>query len=264
MATPVIGSEEAELRRRQAASQRGLFATIATGSRGSRLLELSGVQATLVPVRRSFAFFNSIFYEDPRALERALPALEDEYLGAGVRAWTVWVPPGDGDAPAILEAAGFLQESSPTLMGAAISAVSLDGRERDEAVCEPTWREAARCNDRAYGIPEHRSMAAVFERVDDPACHLYGVAREGEVVSTLVAREHEGDCYFWFVATDPDAQREGLASVLVRHALREAQGRGCTTTTLESTPAGEAVYTRVGFRPFGRFEMRERRVQEPG
>jgi ribosomal protein S18 acetylase RimI-like enzyme len=263
MATRVIGSEEAELRRRQAASQRGLFATIATGSRGARLLEHPGVQATVVPVRRSFAFFNSVFYDDPRALERALPTLEDEYAESAARAWTVWVPPGDDEASAMLEAAGYMRESSPMLMGAALSAIQLDAPERDEQVCRPTWQEAARCNDRAYGVPEQRSMAAVFEHVDDPACHLYGVAREGRVVSTLVAREHDGDCYFWFVATDPDAQREGLASVLVRHALREAKARGCTTTTLESTPAGESVYTRVGFRPFGRFEMRERRLEEP-
>jgi GNAT superfamily N-acetyltransferase len=263
MATGVIASEEAELRRRQATSQRGLFATIATGSRGARLLEHPGVQATIVPVRRSFAFFNSVFYDDPRALERALPALEDEYLQAGVKAWTVWVPPGDGEALAIVEAAGYLRESSPMLMGAAIAEIPLDAPEGDEQVCEPSWGEAARCNDRAYGVPEHRSMAAVVEHVQDPACHLYGVAREGTVVSTLVARELERDCYFWFVATDPDAQHEGLASVLVRRALREARARGCTTTTLESTPAGEAVYTRVGFRPFGRFEMRERRVEEP-
>ena len=124
MVTEVIGSEEAELRRRQAASQRGLFATIATGSRGARLLELPGVQATLVTLRRSFAFFNSIFYGDQRALERALPGLEDEYVRAGVKAWTVWVPPGDGEALAIVEAAGYLQESSPMLMGAAISAIA--------------------------------------------------------------------------------------------------------------------------------------------
>jgi GNAT superfamily N-acetyltransferase len=264
MATEVIGSGEAELRRRQAASQRGLFATIATGSRGARLLERPGVQATVVPVRRSFAFFNSIFYDDPGALERALPRLEEEYREAGVKAWTVWVAPGDSEASALLETAGYLRESSPMLMGAAISALSLDPPQREVGLCEPTWLEAARCNDRAYGIPEHRSMAAVFEHVHDPACHLYGVAREGTLLSALVAREQDRDCYFWFVATDPDAQREGLAGVLVRHALREARARGCTTTTLESTPAGEAVYARVGFRALGRFEMRERRVEQAG
>ena len=72
------------------------------------------------------------------------------------------------------------------------------------------------------------------------------------VASALVAREQHGDCYFWFVATVPEAQRRGLAGELMRCALRDARARGSETTSLESTPAGEHLYGTLGFRALGR------------
>jgi GNAT superfamily N-acetyltransferase len=266
MGTEAVAADGAELRRRQAASQRGFYRTIASASPEARLFEQPGVQATIVPIRPSFAFFNSVFYDDAQTLERTLPAVAREYARAGVPAWTVWVPPGDADARGLLEDAGHVCDSAPLLMAAAISGLDLDGS-RDfgdspqlKLVAEASWSEVARCNDRAHGVPEPWTMAAVFEDAQDPACHLYALARDGAVVSALAAREQDADCYFWFVATVPEAQREGLASALMRHALREAGARGCTTTTLESTPAGEAVYARLGYAPLGRYEMWEWRA----
>lgn len=261
MVPGVIAVDEEELRRRQASSQRAFFRTIAAGSPRARLLERPGVQATIVPIRPSFPFFNSVFYDDARALEASLPALVHEYAHAGVTAWTVWVPPGDADASALLESAGHVSESSPLLMAAPISALDVDRDCGPELAAKPRWEDVARCNDRAHGVPEEWTMAAAFEHAEDPACHLYAVAREGKAVSALAAREHDGDCYFWFVATVPEAQGEGLASALMRHALRSARERGCKTTTLESTPAGESMYERLGYRAFGRFGMWERRAR---
>ena len=63
--------DEEQLRRRQAASQRAFYRAMASGSPGASLLELQGVQATLVPVREWFSIFNSVFYDDPGDLERA-------------------------------------------------------------------------------------------------------------------------------------------------------------------------------------------------
>lgn len=90
-------------------------------------------------------------------------------------------------------------------------------------------------------------MAAVFESMDDPATHLYAASEGGEIASGLLARRCEGDCYFWFVATVPEAQGRGLAGELMRLALREARGEGCTTATLESTAAGQRLYEDLGF-----------------
>jgi ribosomal protein S18 acetylase RimI-like enzyme len=252
--------DELELQRRQAASQRHFFRIIASASRGARLFELGDVQATIVPVRPAFSFFDSVFYEDADALEQALPALASTYAGEDVTAWTVWVRPGDSRARSIVEAAGHVFDSGPTLMAAPVDAIDLDDPVELGLLEAPSWAEVARCNDRAHGVPDAWSMAAAFEQVDDRASHRYAIARDGEVVSTLVAREQDGDCYFWFVATLPEAQGQGLARGLMCHALREAARRGATTTTLESTRAGEALYTGLGYQPFGRYELWERRT----
>src|SRR3712207_7485753 len=37
-----------------------------------------------------------------------------------------------------------------------------------------------------------------------------------------------------------------LATALMKQALRDARARGCTTTTLEASPAGRPVYERMG------------------
>ena len=70
---------------------------------------------------------------------------------------------------------------------------------------------------------------------------------------------HDGDAGVLFVATVPAAQRRGLASELMRHALREARAAGAWTTTLEASAAGEPVYARMGYRALGRLGMWERR-----
>lgn len=248
------------LLRRQATSQRRFYRALATGSPGSQFLELPGnVQATVVPVRQWFSIFNSVFYEDHAGLKRALPELASAYEEADVKAWTVWVPPGDKLASELLESAGHKLDSTPMLMAAEIAEIDLERRLDLELEPDPSWEMIARCNDRAHGVLEPWTMAAVFEYMDDPATHLYAARSEGQTASCLLARESEGDCYFWFVATIPEAQRQGLASEVMRLALIEARRRGCTTTTLESTRAGEATYARLGFRAIGRFGMWERR-----
>jgi predicted GNAT family acetyltransferase len=40
---------------------------------------------------------------------------------------------------------------------------------------------------------------------------------------------------------------------LTAHLLYEARDRGCTTSTLQSTPMAERIYARLGFRDLGRY-----------
>ena len=69
----------------------------------------------------------------------------------------------------------------------------------------------------------------------------------------------------YFVATAPSAQRRGLASALLREALLEARERGCGTSSLQATAAGQAVYARLGYRDICALEMWEyRRSWPPG
>jgi ribosomal protein S18 acetylase RimI-like enzyme len=257
-----VKAEDLVARQRQ--SQRAFYRALGAGSAGARVIQLEGVQATLVPVREWFSIFNSVFYESAGHLERAYPQLLAAYEAAGVMAWTVWVPPGDGRAPAVLEHRGHVVDSTPMLYAASIRSLDLDPRMALDLEPDASWKLVAEVNDRAHGVLEPWSMTAVVEAMDDPASHLY-VARHGGVpASALVAREHEGDCYLWFVATVPEARCRGIAGELMRHALREARGRGHDTTTLESTKMAEAMYSRLGYQQLGRYTMWERQsVQAP-
>lgn len=171
----------------------------------------------------------------------------------------MWVPPGDELAPDSLEARGHELDSTPMLMAAEISAIDLEPCLELDLVPEPSWEMVARCNDRAHGILEQWSMAAVFETMNDPASRLWAASVDGQPASVLIARELDGDCYLWFVATAPEAQRRGLASELMRRALRDASARGCTTTTLESTKIAETLYADLGYQALGHYQMWELR-----
>lgn len=242
-------------------SQRGFFRALASGSDGSRLYEAEGgVQATIAPVRPWFSIFNSVLYTDAEKMSAALPWLAAEYEAAGSKAWSVWVPPGDEHAPQWLRSFGLVEDSTPTLMAARIEDTDLNARQTLELHPNPTWSVVARCNDRAHGVLEDWSMAAVFADMDDPATYLHAVVEDEQVACALLAREQDRDCYFWFVATVPEARGRGLASELVRHALREARDRGCRTTTLESTSMAETTYARIGFRELGRYRVWEHRT----
>jgi ribosomal protein S18 acetylase RimI-like enzyme len=54
------------------------------------------------------------------------------------------------------------------------------------------------------------------------------------------------------LGTLPDARRRGVGTALTALALHEARERGCTTTSLQSTPIAEGVYASLGFADLGR------------
>jgi ribosomal protein S18 acetylase RimI-like enzyme len=251
---------DATLAARQAQSQRGFYRALAGGSPEAQLIELEGVQATVIPARPWFSIFNSTFYANGNTLEAALPALGRGYAKAGVMAWSVWVLSEDQPAGSLLDAAGFVCAATPLRMAASIAQIDLEERIELDFVGDPSWEMVARCNDRAHGVLEDWTMAAVFQSMDDAPSHLHAARADGGVVAALIAREHDGDCYLWFVATVPEAQRMGIGAELVRRALIDARGRGCQTTSLESTAAGERLYTKLGYRSLGRYERWERRA----
>jgi ribosomal protein S18 acetylase RimI-like enzyme len=232
---------------------------MAGGSPGAKLLALDGAQATIVPVRKWFSIFNSVFYSDAKDLERAYRSLTEHYAQAGVMAWTVWVPPGDRRAASILQSRGHALDSTPMLFAAPIERLDTEPKLELELDVDPRWETVCQVNDKAHGVLEPWSMAAIFQTMADPASHLHVARRNGACAAALVAREQDRDCYFWFVATVPEAQGAGLASELMRHALREARSRGCTTSSLESTAVAERMYERLGYQPLGRYEIWERR-----
>src|SRR5438874_4676127 len=104
---------EEELAERPYRSLRPFLRMVGSASEGARILELDGVLASVVPVTPDRSVTNSVAYGDAGALEAALDRLAAAYAGAGVRAWTVWVPERDTAAQRLLEGAGHALDATP-------------------------------------------------------------------------------------------------------------------------------------------------------
>lgn len=250
--------DDATLAARQLRSQREMYRAMGSASPGARVVEAGGgVLAAVVPARPDRSVVNAVVYEDGAALVAARDALAAAYAEAGVHAWTVWTRPGDEDVPRALAAAGHRHDGRPLLMAAEIGDIDLEPRRELDLEPAPAWADAARINDACYGQDPRHSFSAAFGAFD---ARLYVARVDGEPVACAGARRHAGDCGIYFVATLPRARGRGLASELLRTALRDARAAGCETTSLEATSLGAPVYERLGYRPLGRLGMWELRA----
>lgn len=54
--------------------------------------------------------------------------------------------------------------------------------------------------------------------------------------------------YIWHVFVEASARRQSIATRLVEKSVEYLRSIGCTKAVLHSSPAGEAVYQRLGFK----------------
>ena len=244
------------------ASLRSSYALGVKGSPDSRLLELDGVVASIVPAAPERSVMNGVVYEGVEALEPSLEEIAAAYEAAGVRAWTVWVPEADKRAAELLESAGHVLDASPRAMAMELDSLG------DPPGPEPEWsgewdmQAAGLINDRAYGDPDGL-WASGMSGLPEGSAHLYLVRVDGEPASMVLVHDHHEDCVFWYAATVPEARGRGYVSGLLHRALSDARVRGCRTTTTEATAMGRPVYERIGYRDLGALHMYERRAEGP-
>lgn len=249
--------DDAALAARQHASHRAFNERFAT--RIERIERPGGsVLAGITPESPERSLPNAVLYDDPADVLALLPELERLYARAGVRAWTVWVQPGDAELATALERAGHAFDGQPMRMAAAIGELDLPVRADLDVVPVTDWAVVGELNDRAYGVS---GLAAAFARYRADATRGWLALADGRPAASVAVLERDGDAYVLFVATDPQARGRGLCSGLMGHALRAAAERGCTTTSLEGSPMGAPVYARLGYRSLGRFGLWERRVR---
>ena len=219
------------------------------------------VLATANPAIPDSVWVNAVTWTDADALVAELPALARFYARAGVRAWTVWVPPGTPPpVRAALAAAGHTVGSTPELMVAELAALRLEpGRELDLAPAGD-WAGVVACNDAAYDLPPATSFAHQFRRADATRMRPWVALVDGRPAAALVTLRVAEHCWVGFVASVPAVRRTGTTAALVRRALADAREAGATITSLEASPDGRPVYERIGYRPLGPLEMWERRA----
>jgi len=235
------------------------YRLVGAASDGARVLEPDGVLASLVPATPERAVINAVLYRRPDALAAAYEELETAYAGIGA-SWTVWVPPGDERAAALLRARGHVLDAEPAAMARALEPGAIE-RPAQEAL--PDWRRdgdlatLGRLNDASYPFGDD-SFSRGLRRLPDGAAHIYLANSDGEPEGCLATIDHEGNAEVQLVAVLPQARGRGVAGKLLAHALADAAERGSRSTTLIATKLGLPVYERAGYRALGRFQMWER------
>jgi GNAT superfamily N-acetyltransferase len=251
----------------QQRAMRDWIAMLGGAAPGSRFLEFDGVAASVVPSVPNRSIPNSVSYTDSGALADSLERLAAAHDEAGVNAWTVWTPEFDREAIAALEAAGHAFDGRPLAMVLELEQFEppdLGGLDYDEGGDMPTLGEI---NDAAYGFAAGEGMAALFaEHPEEIHVRIYRARLDGETACVLATIDHDAlegaagdDCGIYFVATREGARGRGLATRLMSGALVEARGRGCATSSLQSSAMGEPIYAALGYRGYFRLHMYERR-----
>lgn len=230
------------------------------GSQGARLFELEGVTASVVPACAERSIVNCATYRDPAGLERALPALAGAYSDAGVRAWTVWVPGGDGQSATALASAGHAFDGEPAAMSldlADLTAPEATGLDIDSG---PDPADVGRVNDLAYGfaVGEGPGPAIGAGPAGIPT-RFYAARVDGEPACVVQILDSGDACGVYSVATMKGFRGRGLASILLGAALTDARDRGLRISTLQSSMLGKGVYERLGFGVDFRWQLYERR-----
>jgi len=226
---------------------------------GSRLIEAEGVIAVVSAEVPERSIFNSVVYLDPAAFAAAREEIASAYAEAG-NAWTVWVPEADAETASLLDAAGHTLDAQPRAMGIELKGVEEPDLSGVDWTGEGDVEATSSLNDEAYGYPTGTWIRGMGR--PGPDVHVYLASIDGDPVATVSARDADGDCSIWCVATAERARGQGLSTALMRQALFEARQRGCATSTLQATRLGAPVYRRCGYQDFGALGMWEFRPPE--
>lgn len=215
-----------------------------------------GVFAAMTPSIPDRSVFNSVVYRDPEALLAGRDELDAAYAQAGVEAWTVWTPERDTAVRDGLEAAGHVLDAWPEAMVAVLADLDLErGAEGLDWERGPhLLAEMCSVLEEAFHWPAE-AAARRMEWMEE----VYVARVDGAAAACVAWLDVDGDCAVWNVGTREAARGRGLASGLMRQALRDAREAGCETTTLQATQLGRPVYRRLGYRELGPIQMWERR-----
>lgn len=110
--------------------------------------------------------------------------------------------------------------------------------------------DAAVINAHAYHMPEAQfAPCGGMHFWPEGTLSFVGYV-DGRPVASAAARPINGTCYIAMVATEPDAQGNGYAAAVMRHAMDEGRrATGFELLTLHATEDGQKTYARMGFRP---------------
>ena len=80
-----------------------------------------------------------------------------------------------------------------------------------------------------------------------PLAVTYGLFKDDEIVSAVMAIEYEGTIGVWNMATPIAHQKNGYGEQLLRHVMKRHKDLGTEKFFLNSSPAGKALYDKCGW-----------------
>jgi GNAT superfamily N-acetyltransferase len=95
--------------------------------------------------------------------------------------------------------------------------------------------------------PPLSALLAFLRSMPAPTRLLAGVDDEGVVRATAGCSAFGADALCYFVSTDAQWRRQGVATAMTAAALTWARQTGARAASLEASPAGLSIYRRLGF-----------------
>ena len=119
-----------------------------------------------------------------------------------------------------------------------LSAKHLDASSLD--VLRPIYKESFTLSDAVVDL-----MAGIL--FASPLATTYGLFKDGEIVSAVMAISYEGHIGIWNMATPIAHQKNGYGEQLLRHVMKRHKDLGTEKFFLNSSPAGKALYDKCGW-----------------
>jgi ribosomal protein S18 acetylase RimI-like enzyme len=217
-------------------------------------LERDGLVASVVANAPDSPTLNAAVAMDPDAAPVHFEELATRYAEAKVRRWGIWI---DGRAALVAQALArnqmVMTNASPG-MGASLEDIETHAHE----TLNTDLATVGRVNDLAYGNFDGR-LERTLTPLPNGVLKGYRADLDGSPAAVALALHHGNDAGISFVATVPNARRQGLATNVMRQALHDAKHNGCTTSTLQATDMGERLYENLGYRRLSVMELWERR-----
>lgn len=249
-----------DVRKTQVEALRDYVRWAGSSAPGSRVLELDGVSAAIVPATPKRSIINSVAYDKPESLAAALPELTVAYEDAGIEAWLVWTPEIDAGVVDLLAGGGHRLDGAPLAM--MLDLRSWEPRELGDLDWDDraSVEEVGGINDLAYGLePPDGLTPAMRQPSPSIESRLYRARVDGEVVCVLGTIDHPSSVGVYFVGTKPAHRGKGLAARLMAAALIEARDRGASVSSLQASKLGFPVYERLGYAPHFGIHLYERK-----
>ncbi|HEV7762051.1 MAG TPA: GNAT family N-acetyltransferase [Acidimicrobiales bacterium] len=237
-----------DLYRRGAATLVASWQEYAHSSPGAAVVRTTGVSAAVFPHEPERSVYNNaVLDRDLGPVERtaAVDALDATYRSHGIDHYAAWVHESDTAMRAELDRRGYIVDESTRAMGMPLDDIAV--RLPDAELGPIGWP------DYLAHLTTAGAPAGLLSGADPSAFHVLGARHAGQNATTALAFDHDGDCGIFNMSTLEGARRQGLGRALLARLVHDAQARGCSTATLQSTPMAERLYARAGFRDLGRF-----------